>query len=139
MIDGGLRQLFAANLRRGYHWQSIESGGTNRGIPDANGCSSGIEFWIEYKKAKGNVVPIRPEQVGWIERRVRAGGRVFIAVRYQKGNRDALILFWGTQARPLYLSGLRAGQAIGEWEGGPAGWAWAEVSEALRSSGWLKF
>ena len=133
MIDGGLRSIFASNLRRGFHWQAIESGGTNRGIPDANACSGGIEFWVEYKKTNGNGVPLRPEQVGWIERRVRAGGRVFVAIRLLKNNRDTLLLFHGKFVRPLYLSGLKVAKPLGEWEGGPSSWNWDEVSSLLRS------
>jgi len=73
-INGGLRQLFRAKLP-GFDWVSIESGSTGGGIPDSNYCVrtndiTGIEGWIEHKQTDGWAVTLRPEQVGWIARRV---------------------------------------------------------------------
>ncbi len=62
------------------HWQRIENvSGT--GVPDVNGCSSGIEFWFEGKVAKDGSFIIRPDQIAWLTRRFNAGGRVFVVVR----------------------------------------------------------
>ena len=135
MIDGGLRKLFHAHLPQ-VHWQSIEAGGTGRGIPDSNGCVDGKEFWVEFKQTANYAVGLRPEQVGWMLRRTRAGGRTFIAVRrrHDGGRRrgarvDELWLYNGAGARVLSELGMKAcrGAALGIWEGGPARWGWEKV------------
>jgi Holliday junction resolvase len=78
--DDGLRQVFTTHIVA--HWQAIETGGTGKGVPDLNGCRGGVDVWIEMKRARHWTVPeMKPEQVGWIERRERNGGRVFVAVR----------------------------------------------------------
>lgn len=79
-MDGNLRKLFQSHLPQ-VHWQSIESGMTGRGIPDLNGCHEASEFWIECKLTKHWSVSIRPEQIAWLSRRCRVGGRAFVAVR----------------------------------------------------------
>lgn len=89
MIDGGLSALIRANLK-GWDLQRIESGLTGLGIPDLNYCHAGREGWVELKQTKGWVVGIRPDQVGWIERRVRHGGRVTVMVRQGGLGRDCL-------------------------------------------------
>jgi len=110
-------------------------------VPDDNWCLSGSEFWIEYKKSEANVLShnLSPHQIGWIERRLRAGGRVFVAVRLQWGSgprrgaaMDALLLYHGREARALALGGLSgAGKPLGRWEGGPARWDWPEIEALL--------
>src|SRR5215213_7651185 len=94
MSDGGLGKLIPDHLPQ-VHFQRIETGGTGRGVPDLNGCWGGTEFWIENKHTAGWCVPrdkMRAEQVGWLERRARAGGRVFLAVRQTGRRRDDLWL-----------------------------------------------
>jgi Holliday junction resolvase len=125
MIDGSLRQLFREHLPH-VHWQAIETGGTGRGIPDLNGCFAGIEVWIELKRMVGRRVLMRPEQVAWIERRARAGGRVFIAVRKGK---EQLFLVGPTGARHLLENRFPA--VLGRWSGGPRAWNWAEITTIL--------
>lgn len=132
MADGELHKFFLRNLVY-VHWQRIETGSTGRGIPDMNGCAAGQEIWIENKKADHWAVEIRPEQVGWIERRVRAGGRVFIAVRRA---RTELWLLAPSAARVLAtprkgLRDLSPNQVLGRWEGGPALWDWRAVQGLL--------
>lgn len=113
-IDGGLRPLFKRNLTKlGWDFQAIETGGTGQGIPDANACLNGHEAWLEFKVTSTNAVGLRPEQVGWIERRTRHGGRVFICIRQtttegpRKGEaRDALIIVAGRSAQVLAQYGL---------------------------------
>lgn len=153
--DDGLRRLFKTELEMlQFHMQSVETGGTGQGIPDTNFCASpnvnargprgtsGIEGWIEYKATDGHAVTLRPEQIGWIERRVRCGGRVFIAVRrrHAGGVRlgtpvDELHLLPGHVARAARLGGLRDPEVLsarlGLWHGGPARWEWREVADAL--------
>lgn len=132
MADGDLRKLFITNIER-VHWQAIETGSTGKGIPDLNGCASGHELWIEMKKADHWAVEIRPEQVAWIERRVRNGGRCFVAARRA---REELWLMAPGAARHLATRGeslrtLPVGLLIGKWAGGPRLWDWRAVRAAL--------
>jgi len=86
MIDGNLGAIFQKKLPL-VHWQRIETGGTGRGIPDLNGCYAGVEVWIENKKVSGHKVhTMDPQQVAWLERRVRYGGRAFVAARKVETN-----------------------------------------------------
>lgn len=142
MIDGGLRKLFRANLIGNIDWLSVETGGTAMGVPDSNFCvNPGIEGWIEFKRATANAVSVRKEQVAWIERRVRLGGRVFIAVRRWKDAgtrtdaRDDLILIRGAGVRALFLDGISGAEkgrfVAGSWSGGPSKWGWDQVRHLL--------
>jgi len=140
-MDGGLRQLFRKNLPE-FDWTSIESGGTGRGIPDSNYCHKGIEGWVEWKQTTGHIVTLRSEQIGWISRRCRFGGRVFIAVRQRaiagarREARDVLWLFPGHYATAAKLHGLKgtwtSGADVHQWHNGPAnGWDWRAIAEVL--------
>lgn len=140
-IDGGLRPLFRAHLPQ-FDWTSIESGATGGGIPDSNFCSRGIEGWIEYKQTPGYTVTLQPEQIGWIARRVRHGGRVWVAVRRRAaagprrgGPCDELHLFKGKHVKVARSTGLRgawAADAVHVWHNGPtAGWDWQAVAALL--------
>ncbi len=147
-IDGGLRALFRQHLPA-FDWVSIESGSTGGGIPDSNYCHQGAEGWIEFKQTSGHTCPLRAEQVGWILRRVRAGGRVFIALRQRaeagprRPARDALWLINGRWAKEAKQFGVR-----GEWttvasvhatgclkvaDGGPSSWDWRAIADTLVS------
>jgi|SRR5215207_8880072 len=138
--DGGLRPLFRKNLPY-YDWQSIETAMTGSGVPDSNFCSEGVEGWIENKQMSGWKVPLRPDQIGWITRRCRYGGRVFIAARrrHHGGIRlgdsvDELWLLRGEYARELRVDGLRKcppDAIVGRWSGGPQAWPWLEISRML--------
>ena len=136
MRDGGLRQIFQRHLPE-VHWQAIESWGTGIGIPDLNGCAGGVEFWIELKRATANAVKISPGQVAWTERRLRAGGRVYVAVRKnsaaskRRAATDELHLFRGEVIRSLYTDGLQNCPALGVWPNGPASWHWADILAAM--------
>jgi hypothetical protein len=130
-MDGHLRKLFRENLP-GFHWLSVETGATASGAPDSNYCGGGFEGWIEFKLATGWRVHVRPMQVGWLERRARAGGRVFVAVRRKVGKIDSLYLFDGLDVNLLRLNGLQGTPALGIWDGGPGRWDWAEVNGILR-------
>lgn len=141
-IDGGLRALFRERLPQ-VHWQSIETAGTGRGVPDSNGCYAGVEFWVEYKVTDGYAVELRPEQVGWHCQRSRAGGRTFVAVRRRclagprKAAADELWLLPGRLAREVRSMGLRElpdDFVLGAWTGGPAKWDWGEVLRLLTAA-----
>lgn len=133
MIDGDLRQIFQRFIPDA-HWQSIETGSTGRGIPDVNYCFEGIEGWIEFKATEGWRVDVRPEQVAWIERRGRAGGRVFLAVR-----RAQLELWFlrSTAARVLAtpklgLRDLENSHILSTMKGGPSRWPWGWIKRTLK-------
>ena len=142
MIDGGLRGLFRTQLtKRGYQFTPIETGGTTRGVPDSEYCSSdGISGWLEYKQTKANTVQISPEQVGWVLQRNRCNGKVFIAIRKKCsiGKRrkacDELWLLHGKDAALLKEFGLSCKEikVLGIWSGGPKQWNWNELDLILR-------
>ena len=141
MKDGGLRDLFRHHLKAGWHWQTVEMSFASPGAPDLNGCSQGIEVWVEMKQTKEWAVTLEVEQIGWALARTRRGGRVFIAVRrrHEGGPRigkavDELWLLRGSFARELRALGLRRcppAAVVGVWPGGVSGWAWNEVRAAL--------
>lgn len=142
MIDGGLRKIFRQRLPR-FHWLTVETGATEQGIPDSNFCINSLEGWLEYKLTATFAVRMRPEQIGWIERRTRAGGRVWIAVRYhhlggpRKGAKaDSLFIYRGSAVRALALGGLRE-TPLAELPGGPSRWDFS-VIEAILTENPLK-
>ena len=140
--DGGLSSLFQKHLPMA-HWQGIETGGTGRGIPDLNYCLDGQEGWIELKSTAAWAVKIEPGQVAWIERRARAGGRVFVAVRRKSppGPRkgpggDELWLLDHRAARELATPGVGLNDfprslVLELSFGGPARWDWDRVKDVL--------
>lgn len=75
------------NVRFWGHFDRIESGSTAIGTPDVNYCIAGRHNHIELKhtdsESKG--LTLRPSQVGWFNRRVRAGGKPGILVRSEIG------------------------------------------------------
>ncbi len=137
--DGGLRSEFRRRIPD-FHWQSIETGGVGNGVPDANYCGNFCEGWIENKQTDGWVVTLRPEQVAWLARRARAGGRVYVAVRrwHDGGPRkgasvDELWLLRGGAAVAIKQHGLvdEAEYVLGRWHGGPAAWDWSAVRKII--------
>jgi hypothetical protein len=138
-IDGGLRTLFRNKLQVGWHWQSIETGGTGLGVPDSNFCFGGVEGWVEFKQTDGWTVDLRTEQISWLTTRHERGGRVFVAVRRknQGGPRrgdpvDELWLWPGSLARRLKVEGLRIDEpCLYLGEGGPARWEWKKIGMFL--------
>lgn len=137
--DGGLRALMQTHLPE-IHWQAIETWSTGQGVPDANGCLDGKEFWLENKRTFGWKVDLSAQQIAWLERRARAGGRVFVAVRRMSaagprkgGASDALYIFRGTDARTLAREGLQSATLMPLCSsfGGPKSWDWAEVKRIL--------
>lgn len=136
--DGGLRKLFRQHIPD-CDFQSVETWSTGQGVPDLNYCLAGCEGWIELKQTAAWAVKVQPGQVGWIERRLRAGGRVLIAVRRQTtpGPRrgtavDELWLLDGGMIRTLADAGL--GEPINALivcSGGPARWNWPEIKSLM--------
>jgi hypothetical protein len=137
MSDGNLRQIFQKHLPD-VHWQGVETWSTGQGVPDMNGCLNGVEFWIENKLTSGWAVNFETGQIAWAERRIRAGGRVFLAVRRKapagprKGDAaDELWLFHGSYMREVSMEGIKAPRQYRCWEGGPAHWDWVEIGRIL--------
>jgi|TARA_Y100000310_G_scaffold333095_1_gene409945 Holliday junction resolvase len=94
MRENNLWQNLKRNLTEPL-WQRIETGGTGRGIPDVFGAFDNRCCWVELKIAKGNRVPLRPEQIAWLIKFGQTGLPTFILV--------------GTDKRKMYLfSGLEA-------------------------------
>jgi hypothetical protein len=141
VTDGELRRIFKEHLPR-FDFQSVETWSTGQGVPDVNYCCDGVEGWIENKKSTSYTVGMRSEQVAWIERRRRAGGRVYIAVRRMQhaGARtvacDELWLWPGSAARALFTRELtmRGGGELGRWPGGPQRWPWALIAKILMNT-----
>ena len=135
--DGGLRPLFAARIKAA-HWQAIETWSTGQGVPDCNVCLAGAETWIEFKTTATNALRITGEQVGWIERRERAGGHVLVIVRWRcaagprRQAKDELLIFAGAHVRALMLGGISAVMPQARWDGGPRAWDWNVITEFLR-------
>ena len=127
MSDGEVHKIFRKHLPT-FDWQRIESGSTGSGIPDLNFCKSHIEGWIENKSAAHWRVDIRPMQVAWAERRLRHGGRVFLAVRRAD---TELWLFSGKLMRALIDCRIDAVPNLGHWTGGAARWDWDQIEQWL--------
>lgn len=131
MIDGGLSKEFQKNIRA--HWQRIETGGTGLGIPDLNYCVIGKEGWIELKHTTSWKVRVRPDQCAWAERRARAGGRIFMAVRQQGAGRDDLWML-SSDAPRLLLKGMRLDLLPGSlvfYHGVGRPWDWDRIQEIM--------
>lgn len=112
------------------------------GVPDLNFCIDGVEGWVEMKQTDGWAVTLEPEQVSWLFRRHRNGGRVFVAVRrwHDGGPRrgpacDELWLLRGQYAPDLKTLGLKWAMTspalLGRWCHGPARWDWDAVRSIL--------
>lgn len=135
--DGDLRRIFRAHLPQA-HWQAIETGSVGPGVPDSNYCfPGGFDGWIEFKVTTGWAVTLRPGQIGWLARRARAGGRVFVGVRQLRAKEDVLWMALGSHASELKDKGLRGSPVLGRWTGGPSAWPWATIQTLLTLHGEL--
>lgn len=126
--DGNLPTILRTHVPG--HWQRVESAATSQGIPDCNYCIDGVEGWVECKQTHAWAVKVQPLQSGWIHRRTRAGGRVWIAVRRWQNTQmtDELWLVPGDQCGILMLGGLRGlPQETPKWSGGPRNWSWPSI------------
>lgn len=130
--DGGLRSAFKDHLK-GWHFTPIETGAIVSGVPDAEYCSpGGVSGWIEFKyvsAAKGLVVGLRPAQVSWIDRRVRLGGRAFIAIQ----RKDELFLYSGVGVKELKRDGLASQLGLLYHGHQRNGWDWDAIRGILSS------
>ena len=127
MADGELRKIFRKHLH-GFDLLAVETGGTSSGVPDHNYCKSGVEGWIEMKAADHWRCTIRPMQIGWTERRLAHGGRVFCAVRRAS---TELWFYHGSMLRRLASERLDVVPILGVWVNGAAQWDWERIEEIL--------
>jgi hypothetical protein len=135
--DHGLRAKCHKNIPR-VDWQAIELGVLGAGVPDSNFCGDGVEGWVEHKWTETYAVPLRPEQVGWISRRMRNGGRVFVLTWRETtgGPRSGppaseLWMHEGHDVVQLKAEGLLSCPPVFCMEGGPSRWDWGLVRSAL--------
>lgn len=109
-------------------WTPVETGATSQGVPDHEYCfPDGDQGWVEFKAAHAWAVIIRPEQVGWLLRRYRLGGRCFIAVRRTL---NELWIIHGRDAATLKSDGLKGIRPLLMC---PEPWDWRQVEKILRS------
>ena len=78
-----LYQALKKNLPK-VHWQRIETGALQQGVPDVNACYGGREFWLELKCTSNDQVSLSPFQCSWHMRRASAGGASWILVSSPK-------------------------------------------------------
>lgn len=141
--------MFHTRLKRGFHWQAVETGGTGLGIPDSNYCTLvgpgegvGVEGWVEFKQTDAWAVGLRIEQISWHKSRWRYGGLTHIATRRhhsggpRKGQAvDELWIHQGRWVSELNRDGLKSDVPVaGVWSGGPANWDWDAVKSILSGS-----
>jgi hypothetical protein len=133
--DAGLPHLIQTNLPL-VDWARVETWAVGPGMPDLNGCYLGQDVWVECKATYGWMVSrVRIPQVAWLERRARAGGRCWVAVRQRGSRRDSLWLLGPGAARLLRekvrLDELPPTLVHQVWEGGPKAWPWEKVQDAM--------
>ncbi len=135
--DDGLRSLFHQHLRAGFHWVAVETGFTQKGVPDSNACGKGKEFWVESKSVRSGWRPkIDGFQVSWHEHRLRMGGKTFVAIRRRvdREGSDDLYLYHGSSIRRLFSEGMGEVLPLVHTTGSPGRWDWASVRSALLST-----
>lgn len=124
--DGGLRRIFRERFPL-WHWTAIETGCVSPGAPDVEFCApGGVSGWVEFKRVNGFKITFEPLQPGWIFKRARLGGRVFVAVRRKV---DELHIIPGTEIVALTETGLKGRQPL--TAGGLRSWDWKKVEQTL--------
>lgn len=134
--DGGLYKEYLKYLPD-FHWQRVEVGQLNRGVPDVNYCYNGVEGWVENKGTEDGRFKFRPEQRGWIIDRSRHGGIVYVAVRMKTMATDTLLLYDGESlARATESMNINrlTSHMIEVYFGGPTHWNWQKITSLLISN-----
>ena len=79
-----VRSLVKSMTDRGWHVQRLEDK-FSVGIPDINACKDGDDIWLEAKvfawpkrATTKTKICVRPYQVSWAHRRIKAGGTCFL-------------------------------------------------------------
>ncbi len=85
MSEAKFVELFEKRAKEIYpdsHISRIESPITAPGYPDVDFCARGVNVQIEFKYSENGLPPeIRPTQVRWFKKRIKAGGRPFILAK----------------------------------------------------------
>jgi hypothetical protein len=140
IMDGNLRSIFRDKLKEGFHWQSVETGLTGPGTPDANFGARGVERWIEMKQTSGFKPHIRREQISWHLHRTAVDGVTFVAIRrwHNGGPRkgppiDELWLCHGHYLATISKYNMTHTEIewLGVWVGGPNHWDWNRIADIL--------
>ncbi len=99
----------------GLHMRRVENL-VSTGDPDVDGCYEGDYFEVELKGCNRPVRPttnldfeVRPSQVAWHRRRLRAGGNTWLYIRVGKDRDLAKYLVHGSHA-PLIYDGVTESQ-----------------------------
>jgi hypothetical protein len=148
IADAGLRRTVQVHLpkSKGWLWTPIETGATHAGVPDSFWAHepSQTSGWIEHKATGGWAVAVRPHQIAWMERHVRAGVHCVVLIRaggLGSSNRegDALWAVAGHSIRLLNEMGLQKlpeDAVLGRWNGYPDQWDWYRLEQILTGKGW---
>lgn len=90
---------------------------------------SGVQIWIECKATiDGRKPNFETAQPGWLDRRARCGGVVWVACRRQtRAGGDDLLLWPGGVVIALIEGGTKKVPPTASWSGGPGRWDWDEV------------
>lgn len=144
----GLRALIRGELKD-FHWTTVETRGNNEGVPDVHGCREGVSMWVECKGTATATISLRTAQTVWARQYERAGGRVFLAVRWRAARgvrrqaRDELWLLDAARVGRLALpsrSPRTMSYTLSEYAeeerllvtaGGPRRWDWDAVRAVL--------
>jgi hypothetical protein len=140
--DAGLRGVLRSHLGHIGQWVTIETGGTEGGVPDSNVFIKktvhlpGRDVWIECKATTAFAVKFKPAQVGWLFTRWRLGGVAFIATRRmnetRQGATDELYVTSAEHVMQLSRYGLTSVPHLLVASGGPGQWPWVKVENVLR-------
>jgi hypothetical protein len=145
VADNGLRRIVQQHLKKpDWLWTPIETGVTQAGVPDSFWAHEDTRTsgWIEHKSTNGWAVEVRPHQVGWVERHVRAGVHCTFMIRAggvgsTRERGDSLWVVAGWAVRELAANGLGdlpKKAILGFWAGPPAEWNWRVVQQILTHS-----
>ncbi len=139
--DGGLRQEFAKHIHN-MMLVPIESWGTGQGVPDMHYCLEGDSGWVENKQTSAWALAhaLSPEQVGWMSKYQRHGGRVLLAVRRQHAGGvrkgppiDELWIFDHMALREIATTNSIQGLVPRLMStGGPARWDWGAIRALMK-------
>jgi hypothetical protein len=138
--DGGLRALVRAKLAHVGRWSSIETGGTEQGVPDLHlmtrSVGAGRDVWVECKRTEAWAVKFKPAQVGWLYTQWRYGGNALIFTRRMRhGKFDSIYVTSAEHVKDLKQHGLRRVPHLLVAEcPDVAQWPWDLIENALRHS-----
>jgi hypothetical protein len=113
-IDGGLWAWLGPKCKmiEGLHILRVENS-IGSGYPDVDACFKGRAFKIElkhgetFKKSDAVTVVFQKEQPGWIKKRWRCGGNVWVLIKLGMGHKMRLYLIRGCD-----IGGISDGEKV---------------------------